>query len=147
MVRDLSSRLKAAAGAIALLREYMRSFGPIRVVGDQIYAGPKLLNGDEELVDMFYERTLFGTTIFRGGVRIATRAVQSGEQERALGTSAAPEVITMVFGRGETFAGTTRTLGNEYAIVYEPLEDATGRRIGMLAGYRELIGHKGAPAS
>jgi methyl-accepting chemotaxis protein len=140
MARDLTSRLKAAAHAVELLRARLAAHGPIRRIADDLFAGDKRLNGDEQIVDEVYDATLFGTTIFLGGVRIATRAVEVGSTERALGTMAAEEVIEMVFVRGETFTGATETLGRRYAIVYEPLEDADGQRIGMLAGYRELVG-------
>lgn len=140
MARDLSSRLKAAAAAVALVREKLASLGPLRVEGDKLFAGDTLVNSDEALVDAVYDATLFGSTIFLGGVRIATRAVAAGTDQRALGTSAAPEVIEQVFGRGEVYTGTTETLGNTYAIVYEPLVDGAGRRVGMIAGYRELLG-------
>lgn len=140
MARDLSNRLKAAAGAVALVREKLAALGPLRVEGGALYAGDTLINGDEALVDAVYDATLFGSTVFLGGTRIATRAVAAGTDQRATGTSAAPEVIEQVYGRGEVYTGTTETLGNAYAIVYEPLVDAEGRRVGMIAGYRELLG-------
>jgi len=140
MARDLTSRLKAAAHAVRLAREHLAALGPLRVDGDQLFAGETLINGDESVVDAVYEKTLFGCTVFLGPTRIATRASERGSTERALGTTASPEVVHQVFERGETFAGSTETLGKTWAIVYEPLEDADGRRIGMIAGYRELIG-------
>lgn len=139
MARDLTSRLKAAAHAVALVRERLAALGPVRVEGDQMYAGETLLNRDETLVDSIYDDTLFGCTIFLGPTRIATRATARGSKARALGTNASDEIIALVLERGETFVGSTETLGRTWAIVYEPLEDAAGKRIGMLACYREII--------
>lgn len=140
MARDLTTRLQAAAHAVQLARKHLADLGPLRAVGEELYAGDTLLNGDTAVVDRVYDATLFGCTIFLGGTRIATRASERGSAERALGTQASPEIIAQVFERGETFAGATETLGRTWAIVYEPLDDADGRRIGMIAGYRELIG-------
>ncbi len=139
MARDLTSRLTAAAHAVSLVRERLRTLGPIRVEGDRLYAGDFLLNGDESLVDEIYDDTLFGCTIFLGPTRIATRATAKGSTQRALGTQASPDVVAQVFERGEIFSGSTKTLGRTWAIVYEPLDDAAGKRIGMLACYREIF--------
>jgi hypothetical protein len=72
-------------------------------------------------------------------VRISTRAVARGNTERALGTRANDEATKFVFEDGGTFRGTTVTLGKTWVIVYEPLDDANGRRIGMLGAWRELV--------
>ncbi len=74
-----------------------------------------------------------------GNVRIATRAVAKGHTERALGTRTNDEVTKLVFEDGGTFRGTTVTLGKTWVIVYIPLDDANGRRVGMVAAWRELV--------
>ncbi len=140
MARDLTSRIKAARHAVALARRLLAEHGPLHVKGDEMFAGATLLNGDESIVDAVYEETLFGCTIFLGPVRIATRATAKGTSRRALYTRANDMIIAHVLEGGEVFAGQTETLGKSWAIVYEPLDDAQGHRIGMIAGYRELLG-------
>ena len=136
---DLSNRLKMAEQAIVLARKLIAAEGPVRLDGGQLFAGNTLLNGHTAIVDAVYDATLFGCTIFLGNVRIATRAVAKGNTERALGTRANDEATKFVFEDGGTFRGTTVTLGKTWVIVYEPLDDANGRRIGMLGAWRELV--------
>lgn len=136
---DLSNRLKMADQAIVLARKLLAAVGPVRVDGGSLFAGDTLLNGNNAIVDAVYDATLFGCTIFLGNVRIATRAVARGEKDRALGTRTNDEVTKLVFEDGGTFRGTTVTLGKTWVIVYEPLNDADGRRVGMVAAWRELV--------
>lgn len=103
-----------------------------------MFAGSTLLNGHERIVDAVKEKTRFGCTVFLGNERIATVASERGKTERALGTTANDEVTRIVFEEGRTFRGKTKTLGRWWAIVYVPLDDAEGTRVGMLAAYREL---------
>ena len=136
---DLSNRLKMAEQATGMAHKLIAAEGPVRVDGDQLFAGDTLLNGHTAIVDAVYDATLFGCTIFLGNVRIATRAVAKGQKERALGTRTNDEVTKLVFEDGGTFRGTTVTLGKTWVIVYEPLDDADGRRVGMVAAWRELV--------
>lgn len=136
---DLENRLRAAEHAIGLLQKLISQRGPVTVEGDVVRAGDTVLNGDTEIVDAVYDATLFGSTIFLGNVRIATRASMRGSADRALGTTTNEEVTRQVFVDGRVFRGTTQTLGKDWVIVYVPLCDSAMRRIGMLAAYRELV--------
>jgi methyl-accepting chemotaxis protein len=136
---DLSNRLKMAEQATVMVKKRIAAEGPIRLEGDRLFAGSTLLNGHTAIVDAVYDATLFGSTIFVGNVRIATRAAAKGSTERALGTRTNDEVTTLVFTNGGTFRGTTETLGKTWVIVYVPLDDATGQRVGMVAAWRELV--------
>ncbi len=137
---DLKNRLKVADRAIKLLERHIAAEGPVRVDGEQVWAGANLLNGHKRIVDAVYDATLFGTTIFLGNVRIATRATAKGNNVAAIGTTANDEVTQLVFVGGNTFRGATKTLGKSWAIVYVPFLDHAGVRIGMLAAFRELVG-------
>ncbi len=135
----MENRLRAAEHTLQVLYRLLAQHGPIAVRHDQLFAGELLLNGNEAIVDAVYEQTLFHTTIFLNDVRIATRAVARGETTRALGTRAPDDIRQQVLARGQAFRGRTHTLGKDYVIVYEPLHDAAGARVGMVAAYRELV--------
>lgn len=137
MAVDLTNRLKIADRTLAKLRAALDGLGPLRVDGDRLFAGEHCLNGRQELVETIAKECHCGCTIFLGNVRIATTAREKGEAGPAVGTRANEEITERVFGRGEDFRGVTTTIGREWVIVYEPLDDAEGRRIGMLAAYRE----------
>jgi methyl-accepting chemotaxis protein len=137
---DLDNRLKVADHAISIAQSLIAAAGPVSVVNDRVFAGSTLINGNEAIVDAVYAATLFGCTIFHRNVRIATRAVAKGESARALGTTANDEVTALVYRDGGTFRGQTTTLQKTWAIVYVPLVDAAGARIGMISAYRELVG-------
>ena len=138
MEKDISNRLKVAELAIGYALRLLQIEGPITVRDGQMFAGSTLLNGDERIVDAVKAKTRFGCTVFLGNERIATVASERGKTERALGTRANDEVTRLVFEEGGTFRGKTKTLGRWWAIVYVPLHDANGVRVGMLAAYREL---------
>ncbi len=138
-VADLSSRLRVADVALKRLQDNISALGAVQVRDSRMWAGTTLLNGNSALLDEVYAATFFGSTIFLGNVRIATRAIAKGETEAAIGTCASDEVSRLVLEEGGTFRGMTNTLGRSYAIVYVPLLDDDRRRIGMLAAYRELI--------
>lgn len=135
---DLENHLKVAERAVKLARKMLDELGPLRLEKGVLRAGDTILNENQALVDAVYDSTLFGCTIFLGNLRIATRATAKGSATPAIGTSANEEVTELVFRRGGRFRGTTKTLDKDWVIVYEPLDDGTGRRVGMLAAYREL---------
>lgn len=136
---QLESRLRATENAVDVLTKLIGELGPVVLRGPQLFAGHTLLNENQPLVDAVYEQTLFGTTIFLGNVRIATRAVALHATAPAIGTTANAEITRVVFEGGETFRGQTETLGKHWAIVYRPFHAADGARVGMLAAYRELV--------
>lgn len=105
-----------------------------------VYGG-KLLNRDTAIVDKIGE-TVFknevykghnvGTaTIFYDNLRIAT-SVKDPAGNRALGTFASPEVARQVLAQGEKWTDRARVLDDWYITAYEPIQDLTGKRVGML---------------
>lgn len=137
MAVDLTNRLKVADLALRRLRAALQKLGPVRAEGDSLFAGEHCLNEIQPVVEEVARRANCGCTIFHGNVRIATTARAKGGLAPAIGTTANAEVTELVLHRGESFRGVTTTLGREWVIVYEPLEDADGQRVGMLAAYRE----------
>ena len=137
--RNLTNRLKVADRAVRLALDLLEQEGPITVKDGVMRAGRRVLNDDNRIVDQVEESTRFGCTIFLGNVRIATTAVAKGASGRAIGTQANAEITELVYQRGETFRGQTTTIGRDWAIVYVPLDDVDGQRVGMLAAYREIL--------
>ncbi len=137
VVGDLTNRLKMAERALLKLRARLAELGPLRLDDGVIYAGDTRISGNQALVERIRHETFCGCTVFLGNVRVATTATQAGHDEPALGTAANDEVSELVFGRGEVFRGVTQTIGRVWVIVYEPLCDASGARIGMIAAFRE----------
>ncbi len=130
--------LEIADAAIGITELQLARAGPIEVRGGQVYAGETLLNNSTEIVDAVERQSGFGCTIFHTNVRIATTARAANEDERAVGTRANEEITRLVYGEGQVFRGVTRTIGKDWVIVYVPLPDRDGQRIGMLATWREL---------
>jgi two-component system, NtrC family, sensor kinase len=103
--------------------------------------GGKLLNRGENLVDTvrdtvfqretYKNRSLGTATIFLEDIRIATN-VLTPEGRRAIGTRALPEVKAAVLDQGKNWTGRAYVVSDRYITAYEPIEDVTGRRIGML---------------
>ncbi|MCP4502518.1 MAG: hypothetical protein GY822_21415 [Deltaproteobacteria bacterium] len=75
---------------------------------------------------------------FFGNVRIATRASFRGSTASAYGSTANDEVSELVLRQGEIFRGQTRTLERDWIIIYKPLDDEEGQRVGMIAAFREV---------
>ncbi|MBA2352577.1 MAG: cache domain-containing protein [Burkholderiales bacterium] len=71
------------------------------------------------------------TTLFLGDVRVATN-VRLFAGERALGTRVSQQVHDTVLGNGETWLNRAFVVNDWYVSGYEPIEDSTGQRVGML---------------
>ncbi len=98
----------------------------------QLYAGRRVLSGDEAGVDAV--ASAFGgvATIFLGDKRIATN-IKDADGSRVVGTSlAAGRVYDTVLRDGRTYLGSTTVLGKDYVAAYEPLKDAGGNTVGIL---------------
>ncbi|WDP93349.1 MAG: cache domain-containing protein [Desulfobacter sp.] len=117
-----------------------------------IYGG-FLLNGDTAIVDKINEtvfenevykgRNLGTATIFYRDLRIATN-VTDADGNRALGTTASPEVSRTVLEKGQRWTDRAKVLDDWYITAYEPITDIGGRRVGMFyvgvleAKYRDV---------
>jgi methyl-accepting chemotaxis protein len=116
---------------LTLLREALYADGDPRVVGDKLYFGERLINGDFTAVDRV--RSIAGgtATVFLGDRRISTN-VTKPDGERAVGTTlAAGAVHDAVLGRGTGYRGEAEILGEAYFTVYEPLI-SEGAVVGVL---------------
>jgi len=92
--------------------------------------GEHPLNDDVVFVDRVRALSGAATTLFAGDLRVTT-TVTKPDGSRAAGTRAAPEVAKQVLS-GQRYAGRANVLGAPYAVVYQPLRDASGAVVGML---------------
>ena len=77
-------------------------------------------------------------TLFMDDVRITTN-VRLFQDQRAIGTRVSTAVHAAVLGRGETWLDRAFVVNDWYVSAYEPLQDATGQRVGMLyVGFLEV---------
>ncbi len=103
--------------------------------------GGILLNGSENLVDTVRDtvfqgetyggRSIGTATIFLGDLRISTNVLTS-DGKRAIGTHVSPQVKEDVLQKGMRWTGPAFVVSDWYITAYEPIEDISGRRIGML---------------
>jgi methyl-accepting chemotaxis protein len=116
---------------IDLLRTLLLAHGEPRSVGESLYFGDRLINGDQGIVDQVSATHGGAATIFLGDVRVATNVVKA-DGGRAIGTKLAPgAAYETVLGQGKSHFGVTEILGQSYLTIYEPiLRD--GRVIGIL---------------
>lgn len=112
-----------------------------------VLAGGLLLNQNLDFIDhinriVYPEGALpFGSqgtaTLFMDDVRITTN-VRLFQEQRAIGTRVSQTVRDAVLGRGNTWLDRAFVVNDWYVSAYEPLQDATGVRIGMLyVGFTE----------
>jgi two-component system NtrC family sensor kinase len=72
-------------------------------------------------------------TLFLDDVRVSTNVRLFGhDSERAIGTRVSQAVRDAALGRGETWLGRAFVVNDWYVSAYEPITNASGRRIGML---------------
>jgi methyl-accepting chemotaxis protein len=114
-----------------LLRETLYGYGEPRRVGDQLYFGDHLVNGDFSAVDHVRDAAGGTATVFLGDLRISTN-VTKPDGSRAVGTQlAAGPVHTAVLGQCKGYRGEAEILGEAYFTVYEPIL-SDGAVIGVL---------------
>lgn len=129
--------LQIAESTMGYALDYLAFKGEIRISGSQLFAGEHLLNGSTDFVDHIKSQTGFGSTIFLENRRISTTATAANSNQRAIGTSANAMITKRVYEDGETFIGVTETIGKDWLIIYEPLNDSHGKRVGMIALFKE----------
>lgn len=79
-------------------------------------------------------------TLFLDDVRISTnvRLFGTEQDERAIGTRVSQAVREVVLGSGRTWLDRAFVVNDWYVSAYEPIEDGSGRRVGMLyVGFTE----------
>lgn len=106
-----------------------------------VLEGGMLLNGNLGIVDrlnaLVYQEASLPTgsegaaTLFLDDVRVATSVTLYGGR-RAMGTRVSKAVYDQVMGEGRPWMGRAQVVDRSYISGYSPLEDVSGRRIGML---------------
>ncbi len=110
-----------------------------RMVG--VMYGGVLLNQSHEIVDrvrdtvfrheIYKERSIGSATIFLKDIRIATN-VLNPDGTRAIGSVASEEVTRHVLVDGKKWTARAFVVNDWYITAYEPIEDISGLRVGML---------------
>ncbi|MDR3528913.1 MAG: methyl-accepting chemotaxis protein [Rhizomicrobium sp.] len=125
-----TDRLKQNLAAAEMILNPGRA--PYSVVGGKLYAGGKLLSGDEAGVDAV--ASAFGgvATVFLGDTRVATN-LKNEAGERAVGTTLAHgPVYDAVLVQGRDYQGSAAILGKDYVTAYKPIKDIAGATLGVL---------------
>ena len=144
----------ALFNTIGLLRDALYAHGEPRKVGDQLFFGTTLINGNFRAVDEVKTKAGGTATIFLGDTRIATNVLKP-DGTRAVGTQLAPGAAhDSVFRKGKTYSGEAEILGVSCLTIYEPIL-SEGDVIGILyagvkkdecapttstAGWRDTLG-------
>ena len=135
------------------LRSMLYSQGSPRQVGDELYFGDRLINGDNEIVDAVQARHGGTATIFLGDVRIATNVLQP-DGSRAVGTRLAKgPAYEAVLEHARMYSGEAKIFDKEYLTLYEPIvagQETIGvlyvgvarSRVGALHGEAQLAAAK-----
>jgi two-component system, NtrC family, sensor kinase len=124
----------------------MLALAPVRALDGQalgLLRGGVLLNRNLAFIDHINEIVYpqgalpFGSqgtaTLFLDDVRISTNVRLFGSDgERAIGTRVSQVVREAVLGRGETWLDRAFVVNDWYVSAYQPLTNASGRRVGML---------------
>ena len=125
-----TDRLKQNLAAAEMILNPGRA--PYSVVNGKLYAGSKVLSGDEASVDAV--ASAFGgvATVFLGDTRVATN-LKNESGERAVGTVLAHgPIYDAVLGEGREYQGSAAILGKDYVTAYKPIKDASGATLGVL---------------
>jgi signal transduction histidine kinase len=124
----------------------MLALAPVRALDGRalgVLRGGVLLNRNLAFIDHINEIVYpqgalpYGSqgtaTLFLDDVRISTNVrLFGGDGERAIGTRVSHVVRDAVLGRGETWLDRAFVVNDWYISAYQPLINASGRRVGML---------------
>ncbi|AXH98233.1 methyl-accepting chemotaxis protein [Sporosarcina sp. PTS2304] len=106
--------------------------GDWSITNGSLYKGKMDMKEAFEIPDQLGELTDGNTmSIFQGDTRITTNIIENGE--RRLGTKVADEVGNVVLGKKERFVGTADVLGEPFQAAYDPIFNASGEVIGIIA--------------
>lgn len=103
--------------------------GDWKVVQDKLYKGDKLINDDNELIDIISKQTESPATIFLRDTRITTSIEENGK--RVVGTKLSEEVAKVVLKEEKEFIGEADILGKSYITKYTPIKNSQGEIIGI----------------
>lgn len=99
---------------------------------NNLWKGETNLSEDLSLIDRYVEGSHSAVTIFIGKTRRLTTLIDINTGERIIGTDAGDAVWAAVQS-GQTYQATGLTINNQpYCAAYIPLEDSTGKVIGMV---------------
>jgi PAS domain-containing protein len=104
---------------------------PLRIEGGKLWAGSKMLNGDQVLVDHISSLVGGIATVFQQDMRIATN-IRLPDGSRAVGTKLLGPARAALLDREMDFRGEAKTLGESYLTAYNLLRDEQGTVVGML---------------
>jgi two-component system NtrC family sensor kinase len=106
-----------------------------------VLTGGLMFNRNYELVDRVKELVFKGekykghdigtATLFQDDLRVSTNVLDA-QGRRAIGTRVSREVKEAVLDRGETYAGRAFVVTAWYITAYRPIQDVSGRTVGML---------------
>ena len=105
--------------------------GEWSIKDNKLYKGNIDISGENELLDELKSQSGYYTTIFKGDTRIATNVIGT-DGKRAIGTTAAPEVVNEVIKSGKEYVGEAQVVGIDTYVKYEPIKDSKGNIVGML---------------
>ena len=96
-----------------------------------LYKGETKMEGADQIVDSLSAICEGKVTIFKGDERVST-TVKDASGKRSVGTKGSPLVTQVVLDKGKSFLGKANVAGEEHYAAYQPLNDKTGKTIGML---------------
>ena len=96
-----------------------------------LYKGDTKMEGADQIVDSLSAICEGKVTIFNGDERVST-TVKDASGKRQIGTKGSPLVTQVVLDKGKAFLGKANVAGEEHYAAYQPLNDKTGKTIGML---------------
>jgi len=108
-----------------------RKGGEFQLVGDNLFVGEHLINGNYELPDKLKELCGGTATIFMKDTRVSTN-VMKADGTRAIGTKLTGPAHEAIFKDGRSFRGKVDILGVPYFTAYDPIRNKQGEIVGVL---------------
>lgn len=105
--------------------------GKWKVSNGNLYKGDFKISDNNQIVDFLKIETGTMISIFLDDT-IITTSIKDETANKAVGTKASDEVVDLVLKQGETYVGKTQVLGKDSLCRYIPIQDGTGKIIGML---------------
>ncbi len=110
----------------------MKYIGKWKVSDGKLYKGDFKINDNNQIVDFLQSESGAMISIFLGDTRVSTN-VMDKKGNKALETKASDEIIDLVLKQGKTYVGKAQVLGRDTLCQYRPIQDGTGKTIGMWA--------------
>jgi len=135
LVDDLAERSTHEVGVTAsFMTELMRARGAPALRDGKLTFGATVVDENDALVDDLRDKAHgLGVTFFSGDLRVAS-SVRKPDGSRLVGTRMSdPRSRDSTLGRGEAYAGRSIVEGRPFIAGYQPIRDASGKVIGVLA--------------